>query len=83
MSTPDRSLGCATTYSRGELLTVGADGRGSRIRAAARQPLVETSRPMDVLWFRLNRRAEDADVLGLRLSPGQFVALIKRGTWRR
>jgi 2-polyprenyl-6-methoxyphenol hydroxylase-like FAD-dependent oxidoreductase len=35
------------------LLTVGADGRTSRVRDVARLPLVETSPPMDVLWFRL------------------------------
>jgi 2-polyprenyl-6-methoxyphenol hydroxylase-like FAD-dependent oxidoreductase len=62
------------------LLTVGADGRTSRVREAARLPLVETSPPMDVLWFRLSRRADDDDVVGFRLSPGHFFALINRST---
>ena len=35
------------------LLTIGADGRSSRTRDAAGLPRVETSPPMDVLWFRL------------------------------
>ena len=63
------------------LLTVGADGRTSREREAARLSLVETSRPMDVLWFRLSRRADDDDVVGFRLSPGLFFVLINRGTY--
>jgi len=63
------------------LLTVGADGRTSRVRGAARLPLVETSPPMDVLWFRLSRRPDDEDVVGFRLSPGHFFVLINRGTY--
>ena len=63
------------------LLTVGADGRTSRVRDAARLPLVETSPPMDALWFRLSRRTDDDDVVGFRLSPGHFFVLINRGTY--
>ena len=59
-------------------LTVGADGRTSRVREAAGLPLVETSPPMDVLWFRVSRRPSDGDALELRLSPGHFFALINR-----
>src|ERR1043166_7866626 len=36
-------------------LTVGADGRTSRVREAAGLPLTETSPPMDVLWFQIGR----------------------------
>ena len=60
------------------LLTVGADGRSSRVREAAGLPLVETSPPMDVLWFRVSRRLDEPDMIELRLSPGRFVALINR-----
>jgi 2-polyprenyl-6-methoxyphenol hydroxylase-like FAD-dependent oxidoreductase len=59
-------------------LTVGADGRASRVREAAGLPLVETSPPMDVLWFRISRRADEPEVVELRTSPGRFVALINR-----
>src|SRR5205823_6458982 len=41
------------------LLTIGADGRTSVTRSDARLPLVETSPPMDVLWFRVSRRADE------------------------
>ena len=36
-------------------LTVGADGRNSRLRELGGFTSVETSPPMDVLWFRLPR----------------------------
>jgi 2-polyprenyl-6-methoxyphenol hydroxylase-like FAD-dependent oxidoreductase len=59
-------------------LTVGADGRSSRVREAAGLPLIETSPPMDVLWFRVSRRSSDAETVELRLQPGHFFALINR-----
>ena len=59
-------------------LTVGCDGRTSRVREAAGLPLVETSPPMDVLWFRVSRRPEDGESVELRLRPGHFFALINR-----
>jgi 2-polyprenyl-6-methoxyphenol hydroxylase-like FAD-dependent oxidoreductase len=59
-------------------LTIGADGRISRVREAAGLPLVETSPPMDVLWFRVSRRDTDGDSLELRLLPGHLFALINR-----
>jgi 2-polyprenyl-6-methoxyphenol hydroxylase-like FAD-dependent oxidoreductase len=60
------------------LLTVGADGRTSRVREAAGLRLIETSPPMDVLWFRVSRRESDAESAALRLSPGHFFALLNR-----
>jgi 2-polyprenyl-6-methoxyphenol hydroxylase-like FAD-dependent oxidoreductase len=60
------------------LLTVGADGRTSRIREVAGLQLHETSPPMDVLWFRVSRRVTDSESVGLRLLPGHFFALINR-----
>src|ERR1700690_2393902 len=43
------------------LLTVGADGRHSRVRHLAGFEPVKTSPPMDVLWFRLPKLAGDMD----------------------
>ena len=37
------------------VLTVGADGRGSRLRRLAGFEPLKTSPPMDVLWFKLPR----------------------------
>jgi len=41
-------------------LTVGADGRRSRVRAASGLPLLRLSPGQDVLWFALPRRETDA-----------------------
>lgn len=46
------------------LLTVGADGRFSRVRHLAGIDSVRTSPPMDVLWFRLPHLPEDIDAPG-------------------
>ncbi len=46
------------------LLTVGADGRFSRVRQQGGFVPIKTSPPMDVLWFRLPRLPEDPQVTG-------------------
>jgi 2-polyprenyl-6-methoxyphenol hydroxylase-like FAD-dependent oxidoreductase len=46
------------------LLTVGADGRFSRVRHLAGIEPIGTSPPMDVLWFRLPHLPEDIDAPG-------------------
>src|SRR5919206_4160912 len=43
------------------LLTVGADGRFSRLRHLSGLPAMTSSPPMDVLWFRLPRRPDDPE----------------------
>jgi 2-polyprenyl-6-methoxyphenol hydroxylase-like FAD-dependent oxidoreductase len=62
-------------------LTVGTDGRTSRVREAAGLELVETSPPMDVLWLRVSRRPSDPSTIELRLKTGHFVALINRDAY--
>ena len=60
-------------------LTVGADGRFSRIRRLAGFEPVKTSPPMDVLWFRLPRKESDpVEGLGGRFSNGIILVLINR-----
>jgi 2-polyprenyl-6-methoxyphenol hydroxylase-like FAD-dependent oxidoreductase len=60
-------------------LTVGADGRFSLVRKLAGFTLVKTSSPIDVLWFRLSRRANDpAEALGARVGNNLFVVFIDR-----
>jgi len=46
------------------LLTVGADGRFSRVRHLAGIEPLRTSPPMDVLWFRLPHLPADIDAPG-------------------
>jgi 2-polyprenyl-6-methoxyphenol hydroxylase-like FAD-dependent oxidoreductase len=60
-------------------LTVGADGRHSKLRQLGGFQSIETSPPMDVLWFRLPRQPEEfAGGMG-RFSAGKIVVMLDRG----
>ncbi len=59
-------------------LTVGADGRFSRIRKLAGFEPIKTSPPMDVLWFRLTRRPDDPEVPFGRFGDGMILVVINR-----
>jgi len=57
-----RGVRFQTRDGRGEvraLLTVGADGRFSRLRHLADLRAIKSSPPIDVLWFRLPRLSTD------------------------
>ena len=60
------------------LLTVAADGRGSRVREAAGLRPVGAAPPMDVLWFRVSRRPDDPTAVGLHIHAGAIVVFINR-----
>ncbi|HEX8708759.1 MAG TPA: FAD-dependent oxidoreductase [Pyrinomonadaceae bacterium] len=60
------------------LLTVGADGRSSRIRHLTGMEPVKTSPPMDVLWFRLPRKDVDPEGILARFSRGHLVIMLDR-----
>jgi 2-polyprenyl-6-methoxyphenol hydroxylase-like FAD-dependent oxidoreductase len=63
-------------------LTVAADGRFSRLRSLAGLPLVTTSTPIDVLWFRLpHTSATTEDAMSVHLGGGQVMARIDRDTY--
>jgi len=67
------------------VLTVGADGRFSRMRKLAGFTPQTTSQRMDVLWFRLPRQAEDAEEAGAGLNVGEghlFVQLNRGDCWQ-
>src|ERR687886_1040767 len=66
------------THEVRALLTVGADGRGSRIRRLAGFEPIKTSPPMDVLWFRLPRKEGDPEGAMGRLSRGHIAILLDR-----
>jgi 2-polyprenyl-6-methoxyphenol hydroxylase-like FAD-dependent oxidoreductase len=59
-------------------LTVGADGRHSRLRQLAGFKPIETSPPMDVLWFRLPRRPDEPEGLNGRIGSGHILVTIDR-----
>lgn len=60
------------------LLTVGADGRNSRIRQLAGLVPVKTSPPMDVLWFRIPRKPDEPKGLTGRFGKGHILAMLDR-----
>ena len=60
------------------VLTVGVDGRGSRVRRLAGFEPIKTSPPMDVLWFRLPREQEDPEDAILRFGRGHIAVLLDR-----
>jgi 2-polyprenyl-6-methoxyphenol hydroxylase-like FAD-dependent oxidoreductase len=62
-------------------LVVGADGRHSIVRAEAGLSIEEYGAPMDVLWFRLSRRAGDpGDPVG-RFDAGRIFIMLNRGDY--
>ena len=62
-------------------LVVGCDGRHSFTRQAAKFEVREVGVPLDVLWFRLRREANDPDELFGNLNYGKGLVLINRGDY--
>ena len=62
------------------VLTIGADGRFSRLRKLAGMEVIKTSPPMDVLWFRLPRNVGDAEDIVGRFGNGHMLVMLNRQT---
>jgi 2-polyprenyl-6-methoxyphenol hydroxylase-like FAD-dependent oxidoreductase len=60
------------------VLTVGADGRGSRMRRLAGFEPIKTSPPMDVLWFKLPREPDDPEGAMGVVGRGHIAILLDR-----
>ena len=62
-------------------LTIGADGRGSRVREKAGIKLGKSSPPMDVIWFKLPRAEHmgPENQTGGQFGKGTILALLDRG----
>jgi 2-polyprenyl-6-methoxyphenol hydroxylase-like FAD-dependent oxidoreductase len=64
-------------------LIVAADGRGSVLRAQSGLKVEEFGAPMDAMWFRLTRRADDTDQTQARFVAGRiFVMLNRQDYWQ-
>jgi 2-polyprenyl-6-methoxyphenol hydroxylase-like FAD-dependent oxidoreductase len=59
-------------------LTVAADGRFSRVRKLAGLQPNQSAPALDVVWFKLPRRAGDPDQTLGRVSQGRVMVLINR-----
>ena len=82
----DKVIGVAAHGPEGELeirssLTVAADGRDSSLRKAAGLPAEDLGAPMDVLWFRLSRKADDTRETQGRLDAGRVFIMLNRGDY--
>ena len=62
-------------------LVVAADGRHSTLRAAAGLEVLDLGAPIDVLWFRLSRRAGDEAQTMVRFGRGSIVVMLDRGEY--
>jgi 2-polyprenyl-6-methoxyphenol hydroxylase-like FAD-dependent oxidoreductase len=62
-------------------LTVGCDGRDSTVRERAGLAVEEIGAPMDVLWFRLPRKAGDPEEVMGRFEAGRLMVLLNRGDY--
>ncbi len=65
------------------VLTVDAEGRGSVVRSAVGSPVVSIGSPIDVLWFRIDRREGDpASLRGTIGHGGAVVAVNRQDYWQ-
>ncbi|MDZ4869501.1 MAG: FAD-dependent oxidoreductase, partial [Alphaproteobacteria bacterium] len=62
-------------------LVVGADGRHSRIRTAAKLEVIDLAVPMDVLWLRLSKKPGDPPLSVGRFDAGRLLVQIDRGDY--
>ena len=62
-------------------LVVAADGRHSDLRRAAGLAVEELGAPIDVLWFRMSRRATDPQETMGRFLAGAVFVMIQRGDY--
>jgi 2-polyprenyl-6-methoxyphenol hydroxylase-like FAD-dependent oxidoreductase len=62
-------------------LVIAADGRSSALRAKSGLQGVDLGAPIDVLWMRLPRKPDDANVPLGRVGPGHFMIMIERGDY--
>jgi 2-polyprenyl-6-methoxyphenol hydroxylase-like FAD-dependent oxidoreductase len=65
----------------GAELVVAADGRSSTLRQRAGLEVIDLGAPIDVLWFRLSRKAGDPPQAFGFVSAGQFMVLIDRADY--
>jgi 2-polyprenyl-6-methoxyphenol hydroxylase-like FAD-dependent oxidoreductase len=73
--TPDGPLEVRAT------LTVGCDRRHSTVRPAAGLVSDDIGAPMDVLWFRLSRKADDNLATGGVFDRGRIFIMLDRGDY--
>ncbi len=81
-----RSPACRANTPEGPVeiradLTIGCDGRHSIVRQCANLEVEEIGAPMDVLWFRAGKRADETESVFARLEPGKMMVTFDRGDY--
>jgi 2-polyprenyl-6-methoxyphenol hydroxylase-like FAD-dependent oxidoreductase len=79
-------VGVRARTSDGELqirsaLVVGADGRRSMIRERAGLKVIDLGAPMDVMWVRVRRQADDSNQTFGHFDRGRILVLLNRDTY--
>jgi 2-polyprenyl-6-methoxyphenol hydroxylase-like FAD-dependent oxidoreductase len=62
-------------------LTIACDGRHSLVRDRAGLAVEEIGAPMDVLWFRAGKRANETESVFARVDPGSMMVTFDRGDY--
>jgi 2-polyprenyl-6-methoxyphenol hydroxylase-like FAD-dependent oxidoreductase len=62
-------------------LVVAADGRHSEMRQAAKLEVIEAGAPIDVLWMRISRHADDPEATAGRIAEGHILVTINRNDY--
>ena len=62
-------------------LTIGCDGRHSIVRERANLERKEIGAPMDVLWFRAGKRADENESVFARVETGKMMVTFDRGDY--
>jgi 2-polyprenyl-6-methoxyphenol hydroxylase-like FAD-dependent oxidoreductase len=80
----DRITGVSAATAQGALevhagLVIGADGRHSTVRQLAGLEVLDLGAPIDVLWFRVSRRADDPDGAMANFGGGRILVMLNRG----
>ena len=81
-----RVVGLHVTTPDGELdiradLVVGCDGRHSTVRERAGLIVDDIGAPIDVLWFRVSRRADDSAETFGHIEAGRMMVMLNRGDY--
>ncbi|MFY9685903.1 MAG: FAD-dependent oxidoreductase [Pseudolabrys sp.] len=62
-------------------LVVGCDGRSSTLREQAGLEVEDIGAPIDVLWFRMSRRSDDATDMFGHIEAGKMMVMLDRGDY--
>ena len=76
-----RYVDASGTHEMPAALVVGADGRSSRTCAVAGLQRIESSPPIDVLWFRVSRHKDEVEAVAGRFGARTVCVMIDRGDY--